>query len=160
MMGSADLYDQDFDAWIADQVRLLRQGRTQELDLAHLIVELEDMGKSNLRELESRLIVLVAHLLKWHYQLASLSALWKEFEGTSWRRSIIEQRTQIDFLLKQVPSLKASLDLALTHAWPEARRLTIRETGLTPERFPADCPYTAAQVLDQDFYPSPSAGSD
>ena len=58
------LYEQDFFAWTKQQANLLKEGRLRELDLPNLIEELEDMGRSNYRELESRLIVLVAHLLK------------------------------------------------------------------------------------------------
>ena len=63
------LYEKDFLAWTQQQSELIRQGRWQEVDLDHLIEELEDMGKSNHRELESRLVVLLAHLLKWKFQL-------------------------------------------------------------------------------------------
>jgi len=63
----AKIYDSDFNAWIQTQIHLLKQGRTSELDVAHLIEELEDMGKSNVRELESRFIILITHLLKWQF---------------------------------------------------------------------------------------------
>ena len=150
-----DIYELDFDAWIKSQLLLLKQGRTGEIDVEHLIAELEDMGKSSLRELESRLIVLIAHLLKWRFQLQTLSTQWKEFEGKSWRNTIIEQRAQLSFLIKKVPSLKGSLHSAMSEAYPDARRLAIRETDLTPGTFPTDCPFTVEQLLDEDYYPLP-----
>ncbi|MTW20637.1 DUF29 domain-containing protein [Allochromatium palmeri] len=150
---SAEIYERDFDAWVQSQVFLLRQGKTGEIDVEHLIEELEEMGKSNLRELESRFIILIAHLLKWQFQLEMLAMQWKEFEGKSWRKTIIEQRTQISFLIKKVPSLKSSLHLAMTEAYTEARRLAIKETALAPEVFPIDCPYSVEQLFDEDFYP-------
>jgi hypothetical protein len=153
MNRTAEIYERDFDAWVQRQVFLLRQGKTGEIDVEHLIEELEDMGKSNLRELESRFIILIAHLLKWQFQLETLATQWKEFEGKSWRKTIIEQRAQLLFLIKKVPSLKSSLHLAMTEAYPEARRLTIRETNLAPDVFPVDCPYSVEQLFDEDFYP-------
>jgi len=153
MKQSAGLYEQDVNAWADSQVRLLKQGLTHALDVEHLIAELQDMGKSNLRELESRLIILIAHLLKWQFQLATLTARWKEFEAKSWRNTIIEQRAQLLFLLKKVPSLNASLQVAMTDAYTEARRLASRETNFAAETFPADCPYSVEQILDEDFYP-------
>lgn len=157
-MQEPELYDRDFGAWIQHQLRLLKHGRTQEIDVEHLIAELEDMGKSNLRELESRLIILLAHLLKWQFQLDHLSSQWKEFEGKSWRKTIIEQRVQLLFLLAKVPSLQASRALAIADAYPDARRLTIRETNLSPDVFPSTCPYSVEQVFDEDFFPSPQHG--
>ena len=45
------LYEKDFLAWTQQRSELIRQGRWQEVDLDHLIEELEDMGKSNHQEL-------------------------------------------------------------------------------------------------------------
>jgi hypothetical protein len=153
MNHNAGLYEQDVNAWAEGQVFLLKQGLTHALDVEHLIAELEDMGKSNLRELESRFIILIAHLLKWQFQLNALTARWKEFEAKSWRNTIIEQRAQLLFLLKKVPSLKTSLQAAMTDAYTEARRLASRETNIAADTFPADCPYSVEQILDEDFYP-------
>ena len=154
MMTSNTLYEQDFADWTRVQIDLLRRGHTQHLDIKNLIMELEDMGKSSLRELESRFIVLIAHLLKWQFQLDTLVGQWKDFEGKSWRKTIIEQRTQLSFLLDKVPSLKSSLELARDEAYPAARRLTIKETGMPADAFPSICPYSVNELLDEDFYPS------
>jgi hypothetical protein len=103
------------------------------------------------------LIILIAHLLKWQFQFDQLAEQWKDFEGKSWRNTLLEQRTQLGFLLAKVPSLKASLDLACEEAYPAARRLAIKETGLPPEGFPGRCPYTIHQLLDEDFHPEPAS---
>jgi len=147
------LYDQDFERWAQTQADLLRHGKFQHLDVEHLIAELEDMGKSSQRELASRLIILIAHLLKGQFQFDKLSDKWKEFEGKSWRNTLLEQRTQLGFLLAKAPSLTAALDLACAEAYPAARRLAIKETGLPPGGFPDHCPYTIDQLLDEDFHP-------
>ena len=153
MSGHSALYEHDFERWAKNQADLLRHGDIQHLDVEHLIAELEDMGKSSLRELESRFIILIAHMLKWQYQFDTLTHQWKEFEGKSWRNTILEQRTQLGFLLDKVPSLKTSLELAQEEAYPAARRLAIKETGMSAEAFPLDCPYTVGEILDDDFYP-------
>ena len=149
------LYEQDFFAWTKQQVNLLKEGRLRELDLPNLIEELEDMGRSNYRELESRLIVLVAHLLKWEYQWNQLQSQWKEFEGKSWRNSIIEQRIQLSGLLEERPSLQNFFQERLTRAYPQAIKLIIKETDLLSTEFPAECPYSIDQLLDEDFLPKP-----
>ncbi len=158
MTQTSNLYEQDFQRWIETQIELLKRGKTADIDVEHLIAELEDMGKSNVRELESRFIVLIAHLLKWQHQRATLADQWREFEGRSWRNTMIEQRAQIAFLLSKVLSLRGSLQPALAEAYPEARRLAMRETGLDAQTFPLRCPYSVLEVLDHDFYPdSPRA---
>jgi hypothetical protein len=146
-------YEQDFYNWSKHQIDLLKVRNFDELDIDHLIEELEDMGKSTLRELESRLIILIAHLLKWQFQLTTLTQQWQEFEGKSWRNTIIEQRTQILFLLKKVPSLKSKLEAAIGEAYPEGRTLASKEAGLPKTTFPEVCPYSVEQLLDDEFYP-------
>ena len=60
----AGLYDTDFYAWVQDQAALLAARRFEELDLPHLVEELQLMGSSERGELANRLSVLLAHLLK------------------------------------------------------------------------------------------------
>jgi hypothetical protein len=61
-------YDEDVVAWAQEQARLLRAGRFDQLDLQHLADEIEDVGKSEQRELANRMAVLLGHLLKWQHQ--------------------------------------------------------------------------------------------
>jgi len=106
------------------------------------------MGKSQQRALESRLEVLLMHLLKWQFQPA--------LKGPSWRFTIEEQRARIARLLKKNPSLKSHTLEALEDAYEFAIRLAVRETGLDPSRFPPECPWTFEQAMDPDFWPQPS----
>ncbi|NJO14787.1 MAG: DUF29 family protein [Thioploca sp.] len=115
-MNNAKLYEHDFNAWIYQQISLLKAGKTDELDVEHLIEELEDMGKSNLRELESRLIILIAQ----QFQLAMLETQWQNFEGKSWRKTIIEQRSLVSNLLEEMPSLRQKLQNAAIKTYHKA----------------------------------------
>jgi len=147
------LYEKDFLAWTQQQSELLRQGRWQEVDLDHLVQELDDMGKSNHRELESRLVVLIAHLLKWEFQLNQLQDQRKEFDGRSCGKTIIEQRIQIERLIKDCPSLSSHFDTILQQAFPTAPKLVYKETQLPPAIFPQEGHYSSEQLLDEDFLP-------
>ncbi len=147
------LYEQDFNLWIHQQINLLKLGNTQDIDIEHLILELADMGKSHLRELNSRLIILITHLLKWQFQLTQLSSQWIEYTGKSWSDTIIEQRTQVDLLFEDMPSLRRELADAIRKIYPKAIILAMKETGLSKSIFPIDCPYSIDQLLDIDFYP-------
>ena len=149
------LYEEDYLAWTQQQIGLLQTGKLEELDLKNLVEELKEMGRSDHRELESRLIILIAHLLKWEWQFNRLQNQWAEFEGKSWRNSITEQRIQIKFLMQKVPSLRPKLYESIFAAYPTARELASRETEIQESEFPMDCPYGDNDLLDPDFFPIP-----
>lgn len=142
---STELYKHDFNAWVHSQISLLTQGKVSELDIEHLVEELEDMGKSNLNELESRYVILIAHLLKWQFQ--------SDYQGRSWLNSIDEQRVQIGRLLRKFPSLKPKIKEAVEDAYPDALKLAVKETRLDKSIFPIACPYSNEELLDDDFLP-------
>ena len=72
----SSLYDRDIIAWANEQTRLLREGRLDQLDIEHIAEEIEDVGKSEQRELASRMAVLIAHLIKWRYQPERRGGSW------------------------------------------------------------------------------------
>ena len=94
-------YDKDFYSWTQEQAELLKNGRFSELDIDNLIEEVESMGRSEKRELESRLTILLLHLLKWKYQEVR--------RGRSWQLSIDEQRIQFEETLDENPGLKPAI---------------------------------------------------
>ena len=97
MTSRRSLHDNDFYAWSLDQAALLRVGRVGEADLATIAEEIESMGKTEKRELVSRLTVLLLHLLKWERQPTGRSK--------SWRLSIANARDEIADLLDDNSSL-------------------------------------------------------
>ena len=144
---SDKLYETDFYSWAHQQSGLLRQGQFEKLDLSHLIEELTDLGNRHYDQLESRLMQLVAHLLKWQVQH------WRR--SNSWRATIRVQRTSIDKLLRRNPGLKSRLNEAMTESWSEARDLAIAETDLPDENFPETCPFGLEEIINPDFWPEP-----
>jgi hypothetical protein len=149
------LYDSDYDEWARRNAELLRHGDFAALDIGHLLEELADMGKSERRELENRLTILLAHLLKWQYQLPLLSERWREFDGRSWRTTIIEQRDRINKRLHKTPGLRSAFAESLAESYADAVTLAAKESGLPEATFPPACPYTATELLDDAFYPDP-----
>jgi hypothetical protein len=147
------LYEQDYRNWALINAQLLQTGRFGELDIEHLITELSDMSKSERNELENRLLILLAHLLKWQYQYHQLSEKWQEFKGDSWRRCIVEQCHRIERCLKKSPGLKNHLEEAIADVYGDAVKLAADETGLPMNAFPSQCPYSTAQIFDKNFYP-------
>ncbi|MFO1432937.1 MAG: DUF29 domain-containing protein [Candidatus Competibacteraceae bacterium] len=145
MNASSELYEQDFYAWTQVQTATLRAGDLTALDLVNLADEIDSMGIRQRTELKNRLRVLLLHLLKWRFQPAARSSGW---EG-----SIDEQRSQLEILLEDSPSLARLLPEALAAVYPKARRTASRETRLPLSAFPETCPFTLEQVLDDDFWP-------
>ena len=145
MSATADLYEQDFYAWTMKNAELLRRRQLTEVDLEHLAEELESMGKSERRELMSRLTQLLLHLLKWRLQPA--------LRTRSWLVSIQNQRIAIGKLLKDSPSLKAALEPFYAEAYADAVSLAEAETGIDRKDFPASCPFTLEQALSDRFLP-------
>jgi hypothetical protein len=90
-------YPEDFYGWTIEQSRLLRSGELSAIDAANIAEEIESIGRSDRRELKSRLVVLVAHLLKWRHQRGGRSR--------SWSATIDEQRLQIEGILGGSPNL-------------------------------------------------------
>ncbi len=133
--------------WSQEQARLLRARRFAELDIEHLADEIEDVGKSEKRELASRMAVLLAHLLKWSRQSENLT--------NSWRSTIIIQRKRIALAIKETPSLKAVMrDRDWQDAvWLDALAQARKETGLAKEDFPETCPWTMDQAVETEFWP-------
>lgn len=141
----AGLYDQDFFLWTQHMAALLRAGRFHEVDIEHAAEELEDMGKRDLRALNSRLVVLLTHLLKLKMQPGKRSG--------SWQSTMITQREQIEGILQQSPSLRARLNANLDRNYSIAVRKAAAETGLDRKQFLNACPFTLEQILDLDFLP-------
>lgn len=147
-MGSnADLYEQDFFQWTQTTAALIRQGKWHEVDPDSVAEELESLGKRDRRELESRIEVLTMHVLKWRYQPEGRE------HSHSWYDTILEQRGQIRRLLDDSPSLRLQAATVLEQRYPRARRRAMGETKLPETLFPQTCPWTTAQLLDDDFWP-------
>jgi Domain of unknown function DUF29 len=140
-----DLYEADFYEWTQQQARLLRERRWDDLDLENLIDEVESVGRSEKKEIYSRLKVLLAHLLKWKYQPGARAAGWS---GT-----IREQRERLSMVLEGSPSLGGQPETAFARAYLSARLLAAKETGIDFTLFPEACPFTVEQALDEDFLP-------
>ena len=153
-------YESDIVAWAREQAALIRAGRFEHLDLAHIADEIEDVGKSETRELANRMAVLLGHLLKWQYQPK------KRETGFSWILTIKDQRKRIAVRLKKTPSLQSSLHDQdwIDDAWSDALALARKETGLEDQVghtvFPEYCPWSMADVLQTDWLPEDTIEGD
>jgi hypothetical protein len=139
------LYDADFFEWTQRTADHLRQRRFDEADIEHVAEEIADMGKRDLRELHSRMEVLLAHLLKWKVQPRKRS--------NSWRATIVAQRREIAAVLKDSPSLRARLLASRESNYAGAVDRAVAETGLDAKKFPPVCPFSTDEILNLRFLP-------
>jgi len=136
-----NLYEQDFYQWTIEQANLLKAGALSQLDIENLIEEIESMGKSQKKELFSRMAVLLMHLLKWDYQTVHRSG--------SWKSTILTQRRELKFLLNDNPSLKKLIPDVVVSVYHDSRLSAAAETGLPESAFPESCPYTSEQIMGE-----------
>jgi len=138
-----NLYEKDFYLWTQLTAEQLKENKFNEIDITNLIEEIESMGRSEKRELKSRLIVLLMHLLKWHYQ--------PEKRSESWRSTITEQRICIEGLLEDSPSLKPLLSEVFEDCYQKARLKASDETGIKLNFFPKESPFSLAESLASSY---------
>lgn len=142
----ASLYTTDFYAWAQHQSDYLRLEEFDKIDWQNIAEELQDLGNQTRREVESRLRLIIMHLLKWQWQ--------PDHQSRSWRNTINVQRRDLMRLLKKNPTLRAQLSDFVPDAYAEACEDAFEEMGLLHWTFPADCPYTAEQLVDTEFWPT------
>ena len=139
---SSELYEQDVYAWSKAQAELLRAGRFAELDLGHLIEEIEDVGGALKRSVRKRIRTIVEHLLKLERSPAAEPR-------AGWRATLRTQRVRLHDAL--TPTLRREAESELAQLYEEARGLAegaLRDHGETAaaDALPATCPYSLDQI--------------
>lgn len=163
MTTNTEVYTTDFYQWCLTTAALVRAGQWNDIDPDALAEELESLGKSQVREVQSRLTTLMLHLLKWAFQPE------RRQEGHSWADTILEQRSELALVLDDNPSLRPQVSAFVAKVYPKARERAIIAIapGLlgklpTPSNpkdllrlplLPESCPWTVTEILDTDFWP-------
>ncbi len=138
----SSLYEQDYYLWLETTAKLLREGQLSALDVANLLEEIEDMGRSEKRAFYSNLKILLMHLLKYSYQ--------SEKRSNSWIASIVEHRQRIKKAFKESPSLQPYFIEIVNECYQDARELAAAETGLAIDAFPVEPLFTPEEILNSD----------
>lgn len=139
------IYERDFYLWCFQQAELLRLRRFSQADLPNIIEELESMGRSERNAFESSFRLLIAHLLKWQHQ--------PQLRSSSWEITIVRERANIRRRANESPTLASSMRDVPHAVYRDARREAEVETKLPQTTFPAECPYTLEQLLQDDWLP-------
>ncbi|MFM6037394.1 MAG: DUF29 domain-containing protein, partial [Sphaerospermopsis kisseleviana] len=134
--------------WLQTTANLLENNKFDELDIKNLIEEINSIGRSEKKELKSRLITLIEHILKLEYW-----QLEKENNARGWRNTVAEQRLQIELTLEDSPSLRNMLDDIFEECYQKARQYILKRYQLSPNLFPENPPFSVTDVLNADYLP-------
>ena len=138
------LYDRDYYTWALEQAQALKKHRLDGLDWENLAEEVDDLARSEKRELRNRLKVLLAHLLKWKFQ--------PKRQSRSWEATVAVQRAELTQNLRDNPGLKSSVPGLLADAYETARiDVATRLSGQAQP--PQLCPWNFEQIMEEGFRP-------
>ena len=140
---NAELYDHDFYAWVQEQAALLKARQFDTLDLDNLIEEVESIARQERHLLWHRLRTLLTHLVNWWGNIPA--------RCIQWQGVIRIQRHELQDILADSPSLAPIALEELAEAWASVHTQSAEEW--CNAAFPKACPWTLAQVLDEDFWP-------
>ena len=156
-----NLYETDFYRWKELQKEHLLNRRFDQLDLERVVAEFDDIG-SELDALESRLTTLLLHLLKYQYQVEIINPVLPEpYSCRNWKGTIREQRKQLSRLLGKRPHLKHDVPGVLPDSYSDGKFLAIKAMNdyvqphqqLDDSSFPAECPWTFEQIMEENWLP-------
>ena len=131
-----DLYTRDETAWLDTMADLIARGDVSELDYDNLREYLTDMAIRDRKEVLSRLIILIAHHLKWQCQPAGRNG--------GWRATMIVQRSDLTETFES-KVLRKHAETVLAKAYRTAVELAAAETGLPESKFPAKSQHSASE---------------
>jgi hypothetical protein len=140
------LYERDFCLWVEEQVRLLRAGQFEDLDVAHLVEEIGDLGVNEKKSVQSNLVVVFKHLLKYQFQ--------PNRRSRSWLSTVAEHRRRLRTDLRTSPSLRPYARAEFDDCYRDARRQALIETRLAADAILDTPHYTIEQTLDPEFLPA------
>ena len=144
----SELYGGDYYAWVQDQVRALRDHRTEAVDWENVAEELDDLGKSVTWSVESHLETLIGHLLKLTYAHPTS----RQRNARSWESTVELTRFRIRKLLDESRSVENVLKQVADIAYHAARISARRALGFVMESLPDKCPWTVEQLMDETFF--------
>ncbi len=135
---TAALYERDETAWLETAADLIRHGQLDAIDPDTLAEYLTDMARRDRREVFSRLVTLLAHLLKWEFQ--------PDQRSRSWLATMLEQQRELRQLLES-GTLRNHAAAVFADAYTDARKQAAAETGLPRTAFPEKSPWDLDGIL-------------
>ncbi|MEM8779750.1 MAG: DUF29 domain-containing protein [Cyanobacteria bacterium P01_G01_bin.49] len=144
------LYETDFGQWLEKQAIALSERKPELLDWDNLLEEIETLGRTDKRAINSLSRQLLTHLLLYRFwtdhrerYLSGWAVEIRTFRDDL--KDFTNPKTWFNYFVSQLDKNYAKArNLAILKA--KARNLTI-----SPD-FPQECPFIVEQLLEDDFY--------
>lgn len=138
------LYETEYDRWLDEMIKLLKNRHLIQLDCENLIEELEALGRSERSAVKSLLLQVIIHLLLYQFWESE-----RERNGNHWAGEIVTFRVQLED--RMTTNLRNYLADELACIYENARLITQKKTSLNS--LPSKCPYSLKQLLDKQWFP-------
>ena len=139
-----ELYENEYDQWLTEIVKLLKNRDLEKLDYDNLIEELESLGRSERNAVKSLLLQIIIHLMLYQFW-----QLERERNANHWAAEIITFRVQLED--KMTTNLRNYLESELPKIYQNALLIVQKKTQLNS--LPEQCPYSLEQLLDKHWFP-------
>jgi hypothetical protein len=140
-----ELYETEYDRWLSEMVRLLKNRQLDKLDYENLIEELEALGRSEKSAVKSLLLQIIIHLMLYQFWQSE-----RERNANHWAGEIIIFRVQLEDRL--TTNLRNYLENELPKIYQNAVLIVQKKTQLNS--LPEQCPYSLQQLLDKNWFPN------
>jgi 2-polyprenyl-6-methoxyphenol hydroxylase-like FAD-dependent oxidoreductase len=136
------LHERDFNLWAEQMMIAVKNQDLNAIDWKNLMDEIEDMGKSEKRSLESYLERLVEHILKLQYWEQERERNYKH-----WQVEVVNFRNRIFRLLDRSPSLKKYMQDIYLRVYQDAVSAQQIEFEIPNNSF-----ISLEKILQKDFF--------
>jgi hypothetical protein len=140
------LYEQDEHLWLTATIALLKENRLAELDIKHLIEELEELSKRDKNRVESFLRQIIIYLLLWQYRSEEFALNHRHWQG-----EIANFRIQLNRYL--TTNLQKYLLENQEAIYQDAVFIVVQKTEMSSNIFPVNCLYSLEQLLNKHWLP-------
>ncbi|MEN9518495.1 MAG: hypothetical protein RLZZ381_1083 [Cyanobacteriota bacterium] len=135
--------DQDYVAWLEEQVNKLKNHNFEQLDLDNLVEELEALVRNERSAVKSFTYQIIVHLLLIQYWTGE-----SQRNKNHWQAQIDNFQFQLSD--KMTTNFKNFLHDELPKIYLKARKAAIDQTGLNSDRFPETSPYSLDEIIGMD----------
>ncbi len=136
------LHEKDFNLWVEGIKEAIQNRDFENMDWDNLLDEIDDMGKSEKRSLDSYMQRLIEHILKLKYWETE-----RERCRNSWMREVTNFRNRIKRILKKNPSLHNYLKAEYSDIYQDAIATMLFDFDIPEDSF-----VEVEQIMDKDYF--------
>lgn len=142
MINLKQLHDRDFNLWIENTKEAIQNRDFENMDWDNLLDEIDDMGRSEKRSLDSYMQRLIEHILKLKYWDSEVAKCRK-----GWQQEVVNFRNRINRILKKNPSLKNYLKSEYFDIYQDAIATMVFDFEIPEDGF-----VEVEQIMKDDYF--------